>query len=741
MRNLVRFLITSLSAAVIAYTATLAGCTPPVPADDAGPPPACLDTPVGCCKKPADCGVNRFDWVCVDPNGAKICTGLCRSNSDCVAPSRCEDGVCQPDACGEDSECGGGQTCQNGACKAAIASTAVTSCLVLPARQLVKTGAEKPFTVIAKNAEGAVVGYKGEVAWSAGAGDNASVTGTGVTGTVTGGTAAGTATITATIGSASCTASAVNFAAVPATDTRVVVADLLTNAPLAGAIVRVNDSEETTDADGVASFAGVAGAQKTISVFGDDDHAYVTMVGVDTNDVVAYLKPKATAGSFTGTMSSGKFEGLSDIQGTVHLALFGGSIPGNLIDLQLSNLIGEIPENEEDKTIIKFGGEEFKAPLPGGIVIGIGDTMFKQDYVIPATPGIRGIWGLGGNAKIESLTKALQPVINGGTENLEVGPILTGILPLLGRLQAGLAAAQEVEGGVAKPLEFKLNTALRLRAEVKIPDLAAYTIDGDPYQFEGAIVLGGALYSPQGLVPLGLTAGIDAAGGPDDAQGKPTGDGKVDADGAGTAAGSVALRMAPRHNGLEPSRYAVLALAASFSGLVTREAAAGEEPVESPPLVLSGLVALPDSLPFNDATPTAVTFRSEGFLKVPDATAIDGRTFSLGGSVAGAAFHRLDIGDETVGEWFVFFPPGTDVTGFEIPGVPETKRDRLTYKEEPTDELPGARLQTVALNETGGALDYDDILAFDSFDTNDLTLRVNAFSVRQILRPEPVVTP
>ncbi|MFP5450385.1 MAG: hypothetical protein ACLGG9_01405, partial [Thermoleophilia bacterium] len=240
-----------------------------------------------------------------------------------------------------------------------------------------------------------------------------------------------------------------------------------------------------------------------------------------------------------------------------------------------------------------------------------------------------------------------------------------------------------------------------------------YTAKGAEAKFEGAVVLGGALHGSQGLVPLGITAGLDADG-----------DGKVDADGeAGTTAGNLALRVAPLHSGMETSRYAALALAASFGGLVS-----GED-TEGPGLVLSGAVAFPESLSYNASTAAPLAFPT--FLTVPTDPAINGQTLTTT-AVDGASFHRLSIGSVESGEWLVYFPAGK--TSVELPVPPEGFDNRLTKLD--GDELPEALLHSIRVG-ANGALTYDQVVAFDAANLDDLSARIDSFSVIEIERPLP----
>jgi hypothetical protein len=715
MRKALHFLMTATAAAAMVFMVTTTGCgseNTDTTTDDGGP---CAADPFSAeckCTKPADCDPlrpeNRFKWLCTP---AKKCVRTCTKNADCntAAGESCEDAVCRPAGCGANSDCTNGDECIGGACRAPFTATDVSSCRVLPAAALTVDGSTKTFSVISYGADGKVIAFKGETTWS--------IDGTGATvaaGVVTGGNADGKYTVKATVNGKDCTSAAgQNYAAADANKQRVVVANLSTQAPVAGAKVVMGAEEVSTDANGVALFNTKANGD-AISVF-HNNYAYLTMLDVTDNDVVAFLKPPAKAGKFSGSMTARSFDELSDLKGTVHLALYGGSVPGNLIDLQLASLLGELKP-----TTLDLGSQQATIPLPDGTIIGLGEQMFKTEYNVVAPVGIRTVWGLGGNADFSAITGALGGVISGGTENLNIGEILTKLLPLLGKLQSGVIAGLDAQDGVTTPIgeKMKLDTLLRLKVEAKIPALPTY--DGDK-KFEGAIVLGGAMYYPQGLVPLGITAGLDG-----DPTGKDTTnppDGFVDAnDTAITEKGVLSMRLAPMHGGLEGSKYGMVALAASISGLLDAGGTSG--------LVLSGLVEAGGTFSGKSDVVTKVDFGGRNFMGVPTAS-IDARTISVS-QVAGAVFHRIDIGSDDR-EWSVYFPAKSGASTVTIPAVPAGFEDRFVKTATATEE-PGVIVQSVGFTAGDATPNYAQVLKFDSENMDDLTGRINAFSTRAVAR-------
>lgn len=727
MTRVLKFVGTSALSGVAAFflaTATLSvpACDNPDPTDDEKL--VCEEGVVGCCKKNKDCGSGT--WTCTTQGQ---CIRICRNSGECTnAGDVCEDGVCRPPGCGNDDECGQGLQCLGGVCEPAVTASAVDSCVVLPEQGVLVEGAEKSFTVVAKDKTDKVVAYKGEVTWGAG---DAKVAVTG--GKATGGAESGKGSITAKIGSVDCEpASVLNYAAAPADKVRVTVIDLNDYAPVAGAKIVIDGAEPVeTNAEGSIVVDGAAGEVRNITAF-HKDYAWVTVYGTSKTDVVLYTRKGVDPAKFTGTMGPRAFDTLPDLKGTIHLAIHGSSIPGNVFDLELASILGET----KDVSIDLGGSLKTKepVPLPGGTVLGFGETMItggKPDgFEITAPAGVRTLWGLGGNVDIADVTKSLGPVLEGGSKNIDIGPILTGLLPLLGKLHSGALTGMKGEPGgkVSIDVEGKstlmLDTPLRLRANVTVPKLPTFKyMEGTEEEtglFEGAIVLGGALNGSQGLVPLGLTAGIDA-------EPKGASNGLVDAmPEAGIPEGKLALRMAPLHSGMETTKYAIVGLAASFGGLL-----GGGNSTSGPGLALSGLISYPaeGKLAYNDGKAVDITL-GDAFLNVPNNPAIDNvaRKLTAGSKVDTASFQRLSVGDAGA-EWLVYFAPGDNVE-VTLPEPPAgVGDDRLVAT---GSKQPSALLHSVRLGAS--SLTFEDVVGFNSSNMDDLTKEVDAFSVITVKR-------
>jgi len=745
----------SLSGGVVlsAVLGVLAGCSETPSTADAGT--RCTDAAACVCKKALDCPADH-KYLCITSQ----CIRKCSAKADCDPGDVCEDMVCMKPGCAADAECGAGSQCAGGDCKPKVVGADVKSCLVQPERALLHQGATKTFSVIARDGSGAAIAYKGDVDWTADPAARATFKDKAVVQTVTGGTEAGAVPIKAKIGSIDCTASsATNFAAPDTGKVRVVVADMLTKQPVTGATVMIG-ATAATDAGGGVYIADGDASPKDISVFTSDTatprHAWVTTLGVTSRDVAIFLK-RAVSGKvgFAGSVTPRYFDRLQILGENVHLALFGSSIAGNLIDVSLTTLIGDLV-----KTEIDYGSGKQEVPLPSGVVLGIGNQMFKpgpgiSNFAVYSTPGLRTLWGLGGNANLGDLVGALTPVISGGTKDLNIGALLNTLLPLLGKMESGALTGQLVPdtqpsctatqgcaagstcvlpppedgstdvppGTCLKDVTVNLTTPLRIKADATIPELPTYQKGTGIGRFDGAVVLGGALFPPQGLVPTGVTAGVDVL---DKKTEQP--DGFVDPPDVNGTKGHVTLALAPLHSGLESSRYVAMAIALSFGSFGGSDSSTDENP-----LVLSGSIDLPTGLKYTSTGDyPKIVFPS--FMKIPDAPSVAGRTFQLGGTIDGAAMHRLDIGDEENGEWLVYFGAGS--ASVQIPTPPTGFADRLNG--ETDGKLRKILVQSMgfAPGQTGeqAAANYEDAVSFNGENLDDLTARINRFSLRELDR-------
>jgi hypothetical protein len=535
----------------------------------------------------------------------------------------------------------------------------------------------------------------------------------------------------------SCTPSNVTQYAAASSGVRVVVVSLGYDTPVVGATVMAEDgTTQTTGTDGSVVFTSLTGSTHTISVF-DTNYAYVTVMNTTATDMLIPMKPVMTPGSFSGTLAASDFNNVSNELGTLHLDISGASIGGNLIDLSLSTLLGP-----SQSVTISLGTATSYGPfnLPEGIALGLGPTMFGPgpnggQYGIDAVPGYRALWSLGGNAVIGDVLQIIGPFLSGGTSGLssDIPQILTAVLPLIGTLESGVTSGVAVTSNSSETLTYgttpqpalELDTLMRLHLNANPPALESYTDDsGNTVPFDGAVVLSGVLDSPQGFVPLGVTAGVATA-----STSTPTTPGTLSA---------MPLRMAPRHGGVETAPWAYITLGASLSSLVS---GLGSSSSGSTGTVLSGTVVFsPTVLKYNGGATTDVDL-SHPFLPIPTGAAFNPAatsstaTFTPPSPVTGATFHRLDIGSAP-NQWSIYFPASLDsatATPVTIPTPPSGITNRATASG------ATAVLQSVSLGYPPPGNDapetYDGAVQFDGVDLDDLTRETDSFAVRALPAP------
>ena len=488
-----------------------------------------------------DC--SRDPEACCDGLSCDIftntCMDECESDADCTSRTeidfhddlKCKNGVCDFDHCSKDADCAGGKVCWNGNCVTIPDCSQIAECVVLPTSAVTKQGTTAQLSATPYLTTGAVAPGM-TFTWGSSDDTIAAV----AAGLVTGGTATGTATITATVGgcTTTCTADVTNYGAVDPGTTRVVAVDELENTPIEGATVVVGtEAAVTTDAQGVATVqielaAGNAG-DITIS---KQDYNYVTMRAVEKNDVIAHMgklhhldftqNPVARqAGGIKGKFDFGMIRCEEPLKTCdVSFGLGGLSIPGNLVNLNFDLLIGGMI-----KTEIELGGSKEVIPLPSGLVLCLNQTCFKEFFTPTGIPGNRVAWGLGGKLDLADLIDKLGPVISGGGGDIDIGSLVAGLLPLFANFYTAVVPDTEV---VPRPMVADVNDIDDDPDTTEVPDY-----DNFPPQdmtlkvgmdqtmtfnapsipvgtYDGVIIIGGIIVRGAGLVPLGLSAGLDS---------------------------------------------------------------------------------------------------------------------------------------------------------------------------------------------------------------------------------------
>lgn len=707
------------------------------------------------CAKDSDCPTSA-GYTC-DIDLSKKCIFQCLTADDCKgdnAPAAtktlctgsalgcaCEIdpattlAACVTKVCATDTDCGTGNVCENGACKTNPTPAGVSACKVFPEVVLMHVGADTKFTAQAFAGEKPV--RLPASAFTASAGDASVELKAGTTDTFTG-KAATTGLVDGVkvvVGSATCFGK-VQVYGNPTGAFRAVVVDSLSNLPMEGIKVTLDGSTtvKTTDASGVAEWTtgekGTAAAPFTATAFGADI-GYVTVAGTSSNDLLVPVQrnPLAVQGGVKGKLKN-LFTDTSD----VHVGIVGMSLAGGITDISFDLLLGP-----SEPTNITLGSRTFSdVPLPSGIMAGLSSSRFKESYKalgragfcasdLPksklGTCGIRSVWGLGGDVPIAKLSTVIDQVSGGSVANLNIGPILTELLPVFRNFRStmvrdqqftlGAPVADKVADAFLAPLDLdnelkdKGGGAVRLSVKtvVKIPTLPKLA-----GQFvDGAIVLAGSDVTGRGIVPLGLSAGVDKSTTTE------TADGTVkDEDGK---SGQLVLHMAPAHDGAEGSPYLIGVLAASFSNISGGLSASGI--LHRPSGCASGSSS---GLCYGGTIDTGKTF-----MGYPEGSKFDfsNRRFTVGAGVSGATMYRLIISADA-GRWSVYFSGNN---GFTLPAAPAGMTDRAAARAEYT-------LQALDT----GSVTFDTLATFNGTNLGEVDQYMNRFVVKATALPTIKIT-
>jgi uncharacterized protein YaiE (UPF0345 family) len=534
--------------------------------------------------------------------------------------------------------------------------------------------------------------------------------------------------------SVTCTAKVLVISEKPSgSDTRVVVTDELTGRPVSGATVVSGTTTLAEDAVLKGVYSGAAGAgNATVSVF-HNDFQYVTLIDTPKSDLYIPLRRDVTtkAGGFKG-----KFTNLST-SSDAHFGIAGTSIPGSLTDLDLGVITGPT-----QKTKITFSNSTYDAPLPSGIVLGLGANKFKENFhalgvagtcedeaaMAKAECGTRAAWSVMGDIPVSKLPIS-ELAGAGKSGGINMGKILAALLPNFRTFKSGVVrdigfklkdkpdndvTKLFADDGAFTTQNLTPTLPLSLKQTVAVPKLPS--VDGK--FLDSALVLSGSLVKGRGVVLLGLTAGLDT-----DDKNK-TADGIVVGE-SGANDGKLTMRMAPNHDGTEGSRYGVVVLGISIGGFTT----GGR-------LATSGLVSFSPSLPYG----SAVSF-ADGFLAFADTGTYNFRTgdFSNAKNVGGATIHRAIFETDDNHRWVVYYKGSS----FKVPKPPSGFADRTMGdgKDRDKTKSPDSARSTYmiqALKAKDGTtpVDVDTLFEFNGTNANNLVEYTTAFSAYDFERPE-----
>jgi hypothetical protein len=732
--------------------AFFAGCSKEDPTDVPCDTEGCAQDGDACdvsyvCQPGSICNLADEDLYDATKDMAVCIKVVCVSDGDCDGEKTCSlEKICNSPVCQTDAQCSGGSLCIAGACNSAPSVDNVTACEVATRPGSIRQGATIELVAIAKNTNG-VVQPAIPFSWASDKPNVVAIAGR----VATGGAEAGTANLTASVegkATVNCSVSLVNFPNVGMADARVVVVDDATGAPVVGAQVTVvtggNSMNGTSGADGSATIVG-GGTPDSVTVIAAG-HQYVSIISPGTNDIYLPLPSipnEAVAGGFRGSVDISK-----TTNADIKLGIAGPSLPSNLLDFGLEALIGDPVKTVINAPELSLNNEE--VDLPGGVMLGLGTKMFTNDmggarcqgnepgagelgcYVARAPAGKGAAWVLAGQLKLSQVTPIATQLSGalggGGTDDLPIGDLLTAVLPLLRSLNHGVNASVDtqefpkvtVEGGLPagctdpsipnyddlcrgdfskyQQIELAASQKLGILSAVSVPNLP--NLGGAADGCAGAAVLVAAAILPgRGILPLGLSAGVDILD-------KEAADCKVggveEPFGANSAKlndGQMPLTMAPPHSGIEGSTIALLALALDV------------ESITDSGLQLNAIVSRVSSVEANQTI-------SATYLPYPKGSLTRGSgTFAFTTAATGATASRFEIqrGAET---WLVYAPASS--MSVTLPTGVTTTSDVVTNASD-------AYVQAIKVSGS-----YSDMWKFGSGKTLDnLISNIDAFVVQQ----------
>ena len=737
------------SLSVIALAAlTFSGCPAPEVQTDAGPSAGCaIDRDCGTgsiCEKTEDGDdIPAAD----DPEGVCIQV-FCRSDADCPEEEKCDlrRGLCVPrnlcdpgaaDACPTP-----GDLCQYVDGRPSCApAPAADGCLLTPAVAYVGAGGQVQFEGVGTGAGGVLVPHT-TFTYSA---DNG---GTFAGGTLTAPTA-GTVTVTGTTvkGSKTCTATVKVYPTVAALDSRIVVIDQGTRLPLAGvkvaARVAAVDVEGVTGADGSFTFTGGAAAT-SVSAF-PDNHQWHTLVE-PPSDAIIYTAAVQATPVVDGVKGTFDFTDVST-RGDIKLGLAGAAINAAITDLNFSTIIGEFVD-----TPIKIAGitpaDGQIVGLPEGLVIGLGAEDFKANYVaLTDKKGPSVAWALAGRVQLSKVGPIIQSVT--GSANLDFGAILGAVLPFFATFDHAVVTGLDFDPAVRaagdanfENVVIKPNTLMTQSAEYNMPNLPCApggfnaggctndlfllttgageaavetivpvcpaltgtdTCVAIPPFTSGAVVLSGVIVPGQGLVPLGLSAGLDVV------KKDQVADGIAEQAGDNApAAGKLLMDYAPPHDGLEGNLYVTVAIALDINQI----SGAND-------LGASIITQISRNLPASGNN-----FAGNTFLQSQGGTFTAGANGSFSLTKKGEAdFYRVNLDDNGEQEWNVWF--AGDQAGFDISELAQHTGATIAPR---TAHADVQAFNLGAGYDGASPESFDDLFAFDGRDIDNLLYYLGGWS-------------
>ncbi|MBN2695101.1 hypothetical protein JXR93_10585 [bacterium] len=651
-----------------------------------------------------DTGECEIPWVCTT---SESCYEKFPSEWNAeTSPAVCQQGVCVAKGCTTNDECEAGKICSGGSCVEPADCSQIASVKITSSSPVLTQGSSKQLNAVALNRNGVAVAVAdNSITWSS---SNDSVVSVTNTGNATGGTESGTANLVAKHDVCQKESQALvvqNFAQLESGKLRVIVRNIDGQA-VSGAEVVVNSTRETTDSNGYIEIDN-SESTNTVSVF-HAGYEYVTIAGTSQKDLVFYLSKaldQTKAGGFKGQFDFSQLQG-----GTVKLGLAGASLPGNIMDLAFDVLLGETIQ-----THVKIATIDDNYPIPSALVAIVGDNVVSDKYRATGLEGQRAFWGWGGKLDFSAMVIILTDALGGGMENLDIGGILTQIIPYVDDFGHALELNQTVStcnkitdvndingNGSTSDLipdfensscfpekNLSLSQPLSKKSTVKLPKLPM--MEGNYADL--AVLLNASIVEGQGMIPMGISAGASEK----DANELVTG-----------IVPDVHLASAPQYNGLEGTDSIVVAFTLPVAG-----AAFGES--ESLPVKMSGIVKYYEKGNIGET----VDMSSQTFLNVADQASLNGTTVQSP-AISGANGYRIQITSSSINrDWIIYSSTPNISIPTETPASFGTDYSTILY-------------QAISLKNGTSPLTLEDIFGFNSTNMDNLIKYIIAFSAFEI---------
>lgn len=699
------------------------------------------------CQRNIECGGGSICEIKPGEDYGVCLKILCTNDSDCAENKVCdaEKQICVPkDLCdpGNSADVCGDEACTyvDGLplCTPFDSLPAPTACRISPSPVIVSDGATIELNAAGLDGNKKLVPH---VSFTyAQTGNVGSVSGNKLTASCATGVCTGTVTATASRGNATCTADVKVYAAPAANELRVILVDTTTGQPIAGAptAITVNGAAiaagSPTDANGVAVFSDVDVADvEAVSAF-PANHQWQTVVSPGTNNVALYTVPIPDETKVAGVKGTFDFSKVTT-QGDIKLGLAGMSIGGAITDLDFSMLVGEIADyNIKLDGVTDADGE--LVPLPSGLVLELGAEKIKGDFVTLGDEGLRVLWALGGRVRLSQIGSIISSVT--ASSDINVGKVLSAVLPFFAKFDHAVQSGHELSSvtrpaspGEDIPIPFEdwnfptttvqLNTLITQKAVYNVPTLpcvpgqrSGNSCSGSQYA-SGAVLLSGVVVPGIGLVPLGLTAGLDD---PDTEDANNQRDGKLDylpaqpGDPTPPAPGTARIDYAPPHDGLEGNLFVTIAIALDIDGLTSGSLGA------------STITHVTRGFSSTNSFPKAFLEHQGGTWDISDG---NNKVFTLD-AVGNADFYRLNLNNGER-EWNIWFPAGT--TTVNVSALqPASVTDNRAY---------GADVQAFALG-TGydGVVpgSYRDLIELNGTNFDNLLYYMGGWSSQACSEPD-----